>query len=404
MTDWKETTLGELIKSGFVLIHNNKRTPLSSEVRSKMQGQYPYYGAASAIDSVNSYKFDGSFLLIAEDGTVFDGKAPMLQLVNGKFWVSNHSHVLQGKDQQATKLLYYILKNVSISPYITGAVQPKLTKENLNKITFSFPENELEQKMITGILGSLDDKIELLRKENETLEKLAQTLFKRWFVDFEFPADSTLRNQAGGPVSSASPTKGGEGGSVRGYKSSGGKMIDSKLGRIPEGWRAGSLGDCLSLEYGKPLKEEDRTGRGYPVYGSNGVVGYHKDYFVEGEGIVVGRKGSMGALEWVEDNFFPIDTAFYVKDRLNINKLFFHFLLLQRQDLKKVGSDSAVPGLNRNAAYSIDVVVPNNIIIKTFHNLLTPIFQKRKNNNDQIKSLSVSRDILLPWLMNGLQR
>ena len=301
--------------------------------------------------------------------------------------------------------LYYFLID-SLKEFrhsASGTVFKNLKTDIVKRVRIFLPPLQ-EQKKIAGILGSLDDKIELLRKESETLEKLAQTLFKRWFVDFEFPADCASLNHAGRPVSSASPAKGGERGSVKGYKSSGGKMIDSKLGPIPEGWRAGNLGDCLSLEYGKPLKEEDRTGSGYPVYGSNGVVGYHKDYFVEGEGIVVGRKGSMGALEWVEENFFPIDTSFFVKDRLDINKLFFHYLLLQRQDLKKVGSDSAVPGLNRNAAYSIDVVVPSNIVIKAFHDLLTPIFQKRKNNNDQIKSLSVSRDILLPWLMNGSLR
>jgi type I restriction enzyme S subunit len=188
------------------------------------------------------------------------------------------------------------------------------------------------------------------------------------------------------------------------YRDSGGKMIDSELGEIPEGWRVERLGDVLTLEYGKPLKEEERSGSGFPVFGSNGIVGYHKEFLVTGDGIVVGRKGTAGSVIFVENNFYPIDTTFYVQCNLKTDKLFFHYLLLLTQDLERIGSDSAVPGLNRNAAYMIEVVIPPTQGINYFHQIVKPIFSKLKNNNLQIQTLSTLRDTLLPKLMRGEMR
>ncbi|MDE0483326.1 MAG: restriction endonuclease subunit S [Candidatus Poribacteria bacterium] len=123
------------------------RKPLSGQVRSTMQGEYPYYGAAKILDYINGYLFDGRYLLIGEDGSVVtkDGK-PVLQLVTGKFWVNNHTHVVQGKSPISTNFLYLFMSNVTITSYITGAAQPKINQENLNRIPVIFPpENLLEQ-------------------------------------------------------------------------------------------------------------------------------------------------------------------------------------------------------------------------------------------------------------------
>lgn len=358
-TKWPEVTLGELISKGEYEIRNTLRQPLSASQRLQMQGEYPYYGAASAIDSINDYRFEGLHLLVAEDGTVTDGNSPMLQLVSGRFWVSNHAHVLRGRDEQSTRHLYYFLRNINISPYITGAVQPKLSKENLLRVSFFYPKSETEKEEVVAVPMSLDDKIELLRQQNETLEQIAQALFNEWFIR---PA-----------------TK----------------------GALPKGWKIGKLGDVLSLEYGKSLKDEDRTGTGYPVIGSSGIVGYHSEYLVKNEGIVVGRKGTMGSVIWVDDSFFPIDTTFYVRDKLGINDFYFHFFLLKHFDFEKLGSDSAVPGLNRNAAYTLTVTIPERGAIEDFHKAVKPLFSKRKEGNIQTQSLSAIRDALLPKLMNG---
>src|SRR5690606_20053233 len=156
------------------------------ERRSK-QGQYPYSGAAGIIDHVNKPLFSGLYLLMGEDGSVIkeDG-TPVLQLVSGEVWVNNHAHVLQGETDLDTRFLYYALGNTHIHGVVTGAVQPKLNQANMNRIPVYFPEKSTRERIVE-ILSALDDKIELNRQTNATLEGIAQVIFKEWFVDFNYP-------------------------------------------------------------------------------------------------------------------------------------------------------------------------------------------------------------------------
>ena len=87
------------------------------------------------------------------------------------------------------------------------------------------------------------------------------------------------------------------------------------LGEIPNDWEVKKLGTLIDLKYGKGLKEEDRINGSYPVFGSDGVVGFHDEYLVKGPGIVIGRKGNAGAVNWASKNFYPIDTAFMSKPK-----------------------------------------------------------------------------------------
>jgi type I restriction enzyme M protein len=120
------------------------------------------------------------------------------------------------------------------------------------------------------------------------------------------------------------------------------------------------LGEVLSLEYGKPLKKSDRKEGEYPVFGSNGVVGYHHKYLVDGPFVIVGRKGTAGAIVYSEKNGFPIDTTFYVqqKDKKE-SDLKFLFLLLESLNLGELNNQAGVPGLNRNDAYKIKIPLPS---------------------------------------------
>jgi type I restriction enzyme S subunit len=128
--EWREVPLGELVQN-----FDARRIPLSSREREKRRGSFPYYGATGVLDNVDDFLFEGLHLLIAEDGSVErpDGK-PFLQLVNGRFWVNNHAHVLKGTTDQDTKFLYYALSTIAIRPYMSGSVQAKLSQSNLNRI------------------------------------------------------------------------------------------------------------------------------------------------------------------------------------------------------------------------------------------------------------------------------
>lgn len=124
-------------------------------------------------------------------------------------------------------------------------------------------------------------------------------------------------------------------------------------------WRQTTVGELLTLEYGKPLPEKARDGQGFPVYGSNGIVGYHSQELVKGPGVIVGRKGSSGAVNFSEADFSPIDTAFYVlvKDSAEIGMEFAYHLLVNAK-LTELTTQTGVPGLTRSRAYEIRVALP----------------------------------------------
>ena len=115
------------------------------------------------------------------------------------------------------------------------------------------------------------------------------------------------------------------------------------------------LSEVCTFEYGKPLKEIDRKGGEYPVYGSNGIVGFHNEYLVKGPFIIVGRKGTAGAVVYSEKSGFPIDTTFYVNLKDQKVDLKFLYLIMTTLNLDKVNIQAGVPGLNRNDAYKVKI-------------------------------------------------
>ena len=146
--DWKTKTLKEVTNN-----FDFKRKPMSSRERIEHKGKYPYYGATSIIDYVDDFIFDNTYILMGEDGTVItsDNK-PVLQYVWGKIWVNNHAHVLQGKNI-SEEYLYFCLRNTDVKALITGAVQPKINQENMNKLRVIIPDRrtltEVENKLST---------------------------------------------------------------------------------------------------------------------------------------------------------------------------------------------------------------------------------------------------------------
>lgn len=171
---WKKTTLGEVAHN-----FDRKRVPLSVMEREQRVGIYPYYGAAGILGHIDEFLFDGLYLLMGEDGTVQTKQGvPMLQLVQGKFWVSNHAHVLEGKSV-STEYLYVALSNYQISGHITGVAQPKITQQNMNRIPIIVPNDTLRTEFDEFILSifkmrfSLDEQIrELSRARDILLPKL----------------------------------------------------------------------------------------------------------------------------------------------------------------------------------------------------------------------------------------
>ena len=152
--------------------HNHKRKPLSKAQRTQMQGPFPYYGSANVLDYVNVYQFDDNYLLLGGDGTVVTEEGnPVLQRPCGKFWVSDHAHVLTGRDIISTDFLYMCLSNVEISPYLTGSAQPEITQVNLNQILIIVPSRDILDRFYPIV----NDIFQLSRNLIQRNQKLVET-------------------------------------------------------------------------------------------------------------------------------------------------------------------------------------------------------------------------------------
>ena len=227
---WRMCTFGELTENADAI-----RIPIKQMER--RPGPYPYYGASGVVDHVDGFLFEGEYLLIAEDGENLRTRTtPVAFLANGKFWVNNHAHIVRGNSNANTRFLQYALSALDISGYLTGSTMPKLTQGNMNRITLLAPPLP-EQRAIAHVLGTLDDKIELNRRMNETLEAMARALFQSWFVDFE-PVRAKMEGRW-------RPGESLPGLRAQHYHLFPDTLVPSSHGDIPEGWEVRTLGEVV---------------------------------------------------------------------------------------------------------------------------------------------------------------
>lgn len=242
-----------------------------------------------------------------------------------------------------------------------GAAQDNLSLEKLLSLEFLVPELDVQRK-IASILSSYDDFIENNQRRIQLLEDSARLLYQEWFVRLRFPGHEHTR------------------------------IVDG----MPEGWEQKKLSDVLTLHYGKALKESDRVEGAIPVFGSSGIVGVHNRALVKGPGIIVGRKGNVGSVFWSETDYFAIDTVYYID---SATSSFFLYGNLQNQNFQN--SDGAVPGLNRNHAYSLPIVIPPKGLRDAYEEAVKPVYDQMCILKNQSQKLKQARDLLLPRLMSG---
>lgn len=172
--DWRMGTVGDIIQ-----LYDSKRVPLSGAKRDRMEKLYPYYGATSLMDYVDNYLFNGIFLLLGEDGTVVDSLGfPILQYVYGKFWVNNHAHVITGKEGFSVEELFLFFSLTNINTIVTGAVQQKVSQQNLKKVPAIIPTKEV-LSTFDNIIQPIFAQIRTLRDENLYLADLRDALLPK---------------------------------------------------------------------------------------------------------------------------------------------------------------------------------------------------------------------------------
>lgn len=298
------------------------------------------------------------------------------------------------KEDVCKEFIKYIVTENSfqhyISEYATGSTIKNVPLKAIRDYTFKLPDLPT-QTAIAEILSSLDDKIELNNKINQELETLAQTLFKQWFIDFEFP-------------------------NVNGetYKSSGGEMVDSELGKIPKGWEVGSIYDISSVIYGAPFKSSlfNQEKKGLPLIRirdlktfkpQNWTEEVHsKGTKVQPGDLVVGMDAEFRPHFWLGEEGWLNQRVCLFKPKSEFSRLFVREIIRPRLEFFENSSvGTTVIHLGKGDIDTFKSVIPNNHLSKLFTELTEPFINKIIENSKENESLRNLRDTLLPKLISG---
>lgn len=264
-----------------------------------------------------------------------------------------------------SRYLYYWLVSpegkMQLQKCTIGTSQSAYTIVRLKEMEISLPPQG-QQEDIASILSAYDDLIENNRRRIQLLEESARLLYKEWFVHLRFPGHEHT------------------------------KIIDG----IPEGWERKTLGECATLNYGKALKKDNRIEGNFLVYGSSGVVGFHNKAIVKSPAIIIGRKGNVGSVFWSVCDCWPIDTVYFILPEES--NLYLYYALI---NMTFINTDVAVPGLNRDFAYSRPIMMPKENIKAEFNEKVGLIRKQIDKLEQYNQKLAQARDLLLPRLMNG---
>lgn len=400
--EWKIKKLSDVIVN-----FDTRRKPVKESDRKK--GFYPYYGASGIVDYVDDYIFDGDYLLVAEDGeNLRTRQTPIAFIASGKFWVNNHAHILRGNEMADTRYLQYAILGTDITAYLTGAVMPKLTQGNLNRIEILCPPIKI-QKQIVGVLGSLDDRITLLRETNKTLEAIAQALFKSWFIDFD-PVRAKMENKIPEGMDEETAAL---------FPDS---LEESELGMIPKGWKVGQISDIGNVICGKtpPTSESKNYGSDIPFitipdmhnfllitstnrFLSKKGADTQKNKYLPRGSICVSCIATPGLVAQVTKESQTNQQINSVIPFLSWGNNFSLFLLRRIGEAVRTGGSggSVFHNLNKSDFELLPVLLVEKKLAQKFDFIVQQLVEKIEVNQKQAQTLANLRDTLLPRLISG---
>ncbi len=388
MTNWKEYKLSDLMQIKYGKDHKHLA-----------DGPFPLYGSGGIMRYVEKPLYSEASILIPRKGTLSN-----LFYLDKPFWsVDTMFYSIINKQLALPKYLYYTLKTFDLASLNVGSAVPSLTTEVLNDVLVSVP-NINTQTAIAEILSSLDDKIELNNKINQELENLAQTLFKQWFIDFEFPKEN------GEP-----------------YKSSGGEMIDSELGEIPKEWELKKLGELVKKSNTgadaikrAPIVNEDtgvrcvRVGdmtnkRPFDEWGFCKITPEdYKRYKLDINDIVVTRTATLGINTIIRNEIKGVYNNGLIRLKMDENKIIplLAYCFFQSDAYKiwieRISGDSSTrPNMQINYLLDFPMYQCPISIQRKFIDQASVIFENLENNILENRELIELRDTLLPKLISG---
>ncbi len=341
------------------------------------------------IAELDSYLLKESDVVIGMDGSKVGHNKCMIDREDLPLLFAQRVARLRSKESLDQTYLYYNILSNRFLRYVesikTGTSIPHVSSRQILNFEIPLPTVE-EQREIAHLFSSLDSKIKLNQKMNETLESIAQAIFKHWLIDFEFP------NEDGKP-----------------YKSSGGEMVDSELGEIPKGWKIMNLDEiAYNLDSKRiPLSNREREARkgGFPYFGATGILDYVNDYLFDGVHILMGEDGSVlnedghPILQYVWGKFWVNNHAHVLRGKIVSNELL--YLFLRGTKVSHIVTGAVQQKINQKNMNKLKFQIPSNKTQSLMENFLAQIFEKIRLNFEQNKGLSQIRDLLLPKLMTG---
>jgi type I restriction enzyme S subunit len=308
-------------------------------------------------------------------------RAPVgdLNIAQEKICIGRGICAMRMKNRNNLYLFYLLKHNVkNLKKTESGTVFGGVNKKDIMGLSVMWTPNLQEQKTIAATLSCLDDKIELNNRINKTLEEMAQAIFKSWFVDFE-------------------PFQNGE-------------FIDSELGKIPKGWRVGTLDEIIELFDSKriPLssRKREKMQKVYPYYGATSLMDYVDDYIFDGVYVLLGEDGTVidgkgyPILQYVWGKFWVNNHAHVLKGKNGFSEESL-YILLKNTNVKSIVTGAVQLKINQSNLKSVKVIIPSVDKIAEFNYLIARFFAEKRRLSEENQILISVRDALLPKLMSG---
>jgi len=358
MSEWKEYKLGEAIEFG-----NGKVRPFST-------GEIPVYGGNGILDFCNEWNYENETIIIGRVGAYCGS----VYYENRPIWISDNALAAKSKNNFNTKFLFYFLYNMGLNQFAEGSSHPLVTQTLLNSIDVFITDDIPEQRAIASILSSLDDKIDLLHRQNKTLEALAETLFRQWFV--EEADESWERTQIG-------------------------KVLKTELGGTPSTEHAEYWdGDIPWINSGEINKFRivDAT----KFITRLGLEKSNTKLMAKGTTVLAITGATLGQISLLEIDTCANQSVVGIIPNDRIPKEYvFLWVKYKIDDIILNETGGAQPHINKNDVNETMIILPPDDLLKEKNIILNYYFEKITLNTFQIRTLTQLRDTLLPKLMSG---
>jgi type I restriction enzyme S subunit len=348
---WHLTRLGDVVtlKRGHDL-PDSKREP----------GEVPVVSSSGVTGLHNVAMVKGPGVVTGRYGTLGE-----VFYIDEDYWPLNTSLYVVDFKGNHPRFVAYFLKNVLKNYQSDKAAVPGVDRNVLHELKVQITDPPTQERIAT-VLCSYDELINNNLRRMKLLDETARQLYQEWFVRLRFSGHEHTPIENG----------------------------------VPKGWERLPFEEALTLQRGFDLPIQDREEGEVPVYGSTGITGFHSKARVAGPGVVTGRSGTLGEVHYTPGDFWPLNTALWVKEFKRVGP-FYALFLMREMDLKQYNGGASVPTLDRKAVHRVEILVPPRSILSLFDDFASPVFQQIQILTAQIRKLRTARELLLPRLVTG---